>query len=251
MRFVSWNVNGLRAAMKKGFEDYFKDMNADFFAIQETKMKEDQKDFGFPYYSEYWNSADKNGYSGTLIYTVNQPLSVVYGIDGSKYNDEGRVITLEYENFYFVNAYVPNSKRDLSRIPYRMIFEDDMRNYLISLDQKKPVIYTGDLNVAHQEMDLKNPATNRKNAGFTDEERSKMTELLNAGFIDSYRFMYPDKVEYSWWSYMFNARENNVGWRIDYFILSERLKDKIEEVKIYTDVFGSDHCPVVLDIDLD
>jgi len=250
MRLVTWNVNGLRAAMKKGFEDFFKEINADIFAIQETKMNESQKDFGFPYYHEYWNNADKAGYSGTLIYTLEKPLNVVYGIHGEGYNDEGRVITLEFEQFYFVNAYVPNSKRDLSRIPYRKVFEDDMRAYLSHLDKMKPVIYTGDLNVAHQEMDLKNPSTNHQNAGFTDDERQKMSELLEAGFIDSFRNHYPERIQYTWWSYMFNARDNNVGWRIDYFILSDRLKNKIEDVIIRDDVTGSDHCPVVLEIDL-
>ncbi|MGD9909728.1 MAG: exodeoxyribonuclease III [Candidatus Izemoplasmatales bacterium] len=250
MRLVTWNVNGLRAAMKKGFEDFFKDVNADIFAIQETKMHESQKDFGFPYYNEYWNNADKAGYSGTLIYTLEKPLNVVYGIDGELYNDEGRVITLEFEDFYFVNAYVPNSKRDLSRIPYRKVFEDDMRAYLSRLDQTKPVIYTGDLNVAHQEIDLKNPSTNHQNAGFTDDEREKMTALLASGFIDSFRIKYPDKIQYTWWSYMFNSRMNNAGWRIDYFILSKNLEDKIQDVIIRDDVTGSDHCPVVLEIDV-
>ncbi len=250
MRFVTWNVNGLRAARKKGFDVFFQDVLADIFAIQETKMKEDQKDFLFPHYHEYWNCADKAGYSGTLIYTLEEPLNVTYGINGELYNDEGRVITLEFEKFFFVNAYVPNSKEDLSRIPYRQVFEDNMRHYLVELDQIKPVVYTGDLNVAHQEIDLKNPSSNRKNAGFTDEEREKFTSLLEAGFVDSYRQIYPDKIGYTWWSYRFNARENNTGWRIDYFIVSKSIKDKIEDVIIRDDVYGSDHCPVVLELDI-
>ncbi len=250
MRFVTWNVNGMRAVIKKGFHEFFLEMNADLFAIQETKMKEHQKEFDFEGYYEFWNEADKAGYSGTLIYSKHKPMNVIYGINGGLYNDEGRVITLEFESFYFVNAYVPNSKRDLSRIPYRETFEDEIRNYLQKLDQEKPVIYTGDLNVAHNEIDLRYPKQNERNAGFTIEERSKMTQLLNAGFIDSYRELYPEKIEYTWWSYMFNSREFNNGWRIDYFILSSRLKASIQDVKIRSDVFGSDHCPVVLELAL-
>lgn len=249
MKLVSWNVNGLRAVMKKGFKDFFDQMDADIFAIQETKMNEDQKEFDFAGYSEFWNNADKAGYSGTLVYTKQEPIQVINGIDGEMYNDEGRIITLEYSDFYFVNAYVPNSKQDLSRIPYRMVFEENMLSYLKRLDQIKPVIYCGDLNVAHQEIDIKNPKQNVMNAGFTKEEREKFSIMMSNGFADSYRSLYPDKVEYTWWSYMFHAREKNIGWRIDYFIVSERLIPKIKDVKILMDVEGSDHCPVVLEID--
>ncbi len=248
MKIVSWNVNGLRAAMKKGFEDFFKEMDADIFAIQETKMQEDQKEWSFDGYDEYWNSADKKGYSGTLIYTRLKPLNVIYGIDGHGYNYEGRVITLEFEDFYFVTCYVPNSKRELLRLDERMDFEDQMRAYLVSLDQKKPVVYTGDLNVAHQEIDLKNPKTNTRNPGFTDEERNKFTKLLESGFVDTFRYFYPEKVQYTWWSYMFQSRLKNVGWRIDYFVASKRLVDKIKDSVIHDQVLGSDHCPVSIDI---
>ena len=248
MKIVSWNVNGLRAAINKGFYDFFNDVNADLFGIQETKMQESQVDDDMKKLGnyQYWNSAEKKGYSGTAVFLKNKPLKVTYGDD-----NEGRVITCEYENFFFVNCYVPNSKRELERLDYRMEWEDRMREYLISLDKVKPVIYCGDLNVAHKEIDLKNPNTNHRSAGFTDEEREKMTNLLDSGFVDSFRFVNPDLIDiYSWWSYMFHAREKNVGWRIDYIIVSERIKNKIKDVKIYNDVLGSDHCPVGLDIDI-
>ena len=247
MKLVSWNVNGIRACLNKGFLDFFKECDADIFSIQETKMQEGQADIAIDGYHMYMNSAEKKGYSGTLIYSKKEPLSIHYGLDNGKYNDEGRVITLEYDNFYLVNAYVPNSQDGLKRLDYRMIFEDDMRNYLLSLE--KPVIYCGDLNVAHEAIDIKNPKANERNAGFTIEERNKMTDLLKSGFIDSYRYLYPDKVEYSWWSYRFNARANNAGWRIDYFVLSESIKDKIRDAKIYTQIMGSDHAPVGLEIE--
>nr|MBB1521834.1 exodeoxyribonuclease III [Clostridiales bacterium] len=248
MKIVSWNVNGLRAAINKGFYDFFNQVNADLFGIQETKMQENQVDDDMKKLGnyQYWNSAEKKGYSGTAVFLRNKPLKVTYGDD-----NEGRVITCEYEDFFFVNCYVPNSKRELERLDYRMEWEDKMREYLISLDNVKPVIYCGDLNVAHKEIDLKNPNTNHRSAGFTDEERGKMTDLLDSGFVDSFRFVNPDVIDtYSWWSYMFHAREKNVGWRIDYIIVSERIKNKIKDVKIYNDVFGSDHCPVGLDIDI-
>ena len=247
MKLVSWNVNGIRACLNKGFLDFFKECDADIFSIQETKMQEGQADIAIDGYHMYMNSAEKKGYSGTLIYSKTEPLSIHYGLDNGKYNDEGRVITLEYDNFYLVNAYVPNSQDGLKRLDYRMIFEDDMRNYLLSLE--KPVIYCGDLNVAHEAIDIKNPKSNERNAGFTIEERNKMTDLLKSGFVDSYRYLYPDKVEYSWWSYRFNARANNAGWRIDYFVLSESIKDKIRDAKIYTQIMGSDHAPVGLEIE--
>lgn len=247
MKLVSWNVNGIRACLNKGFLDFFRECDADIFSIQETKMQEGQADITIDGYHMYMNSALKKGYSGTLIYSKKEPLSICYGLKDGKYNDEGRVITLEYDNFYLVNAYVPNSQDGLKRLDYRMVFEDDMRHYLLSLD--KPVIYCGDLNVAHEAIDIKNPKTNERNAGFTIEERNKMTELLESGFIDSYRYLYPDKVEYSWWSYRFNARANNAGWRIDYFVLSESIKDKIRDAKIYTQIMGSDHAPVGLEIE--
>lgn len=248
MKIVSWNVNGLRAAINKGFYDFFNQVNADLFGIQETKMQENQVDDDMKKLGnyQYWNSAEKKGYSGTAVFLRNKPLKVTYGDD-----NEGRIITCEYEDFFFVNCYVPNSKRELERLDYRMEWEDKMREYLISLDKVKPVIYCGDLNVAHKEIDLKNPNTNHRSAGFTDEEREKMTNLLDSGFVDSFRFVNPDVIDvYSWWSYMFHAREKNVGWRIDYIIVSERIKNKIKDVKIYNDVFGSDHCPVGLDIDI-
>ena len=248
MKIVSWNVNGLRAAINKGFYDFFNDVNADLFGIQETKMQESQVDDDMKKLGnyQYWNSAEKKGYSGTAVFLRNKPLKVTHGDD-----NEGRVITCEYEDFFFVNCYVPNSKRELERLDYRMEWEDKMREYLISLDKVKPVIYCGDLNVAHKEIDLKNPNTNHRSAGFTDEEREKMTNLLDSGFVDSFRFVNPDVIDaYSWWSYMFHAREKNVGWRIDYIIVSERIKNKIKDVKIYNDVLGSDHCPVGLDIDI-
>lgn len=249
MKFISWNVNGLRACMGKGFNEFFERENADVFCLQETKMQEGQADLEKTGYYRFMNSAEKKGYSGTLVYSKQKPLNVFYGLN-EKYNDEGRVITLEFENFYFVCAYVPNSQRELTRLDYRLIFEDDMRAYLSNLKQKKPVVYTGDLNVAHCEIDLKNPKANERNSGFTIEERSKMTELLNAGFVDTFRFLYPEKVEYSWWSYMFNARTKNIGWRIDYFLVSEDMKDFIRESKIYKDVLGSDHAPIYLELNI-
>lgn len=245
-KFISWNVNGFRAILKKGFDEIFKDIDADFFCLQETKMQEGQADFHPDGYFEYYNYAIKKGYSGTAIFAKKEPLDVKYGIDG-KHDDEGRVITLEYEDFYLVCAYVPNAQPALKRIDYRMEYEDDLKNYLTSLDAKKPVIYCGDLNVAHNEIDLKNPKSNRGNPGFSDEERGKFSHLLDSGFTDSFRHLYPDKEGiYSWWSYRFNARANNAGWRIDYFVISDRLKDRIEEASILTDIYGSDHCPVCL-----
>lgn len=254
MKLVSWNVNGLRAVINKGFEEFFKEADADIFCIQEIKMQEDQIDDKireiFKGYNTYWNSAEKKGYSGTAIITKNIPLNIKFGIGIEEHDKEGRVITLEFDKFYMVNCYTPNSKRELERLDYRMVWEDAFRNYLLELNKKKPVIVCGDLNVAHKEIDLKNPKTNRKNAGFTDEEREKMTELLNAGFTDTFRYLYPDKTDtYTWWSYMFKAREKNAGWRIDYFIVSNSIKDKIKESYIYSEVMGSDHCPVGLDID--
>lgn len=248
MKLITWNVNGLRACMKKGFADFFRREDADFFCIQETKMQEYQKEFAFEGYHEYWNDADKKGYSGTLIYTKHKPLNVRLGLPNGDYNDEGRIITLEYDTFFLVNTYVPNVKRDLSRIPYRMVYEDRLREYLLELNITKPVILCGDLNVAHNEIDLKNHKTNVGNAGFTDEERGKFGELLDAGFIDSFRTLYPDVVQYTWWSYMFQARSKNVGWRIDYFVCSQRLQSQIEDVIIHDQQLGSDHCPVQLNI---
>ena len=244
MKFISWNVNGLRACVGKEFEQQFKDLDADFFCLQETKMQAGQLDLSFPGYESYWNYADKKGYSGTAIYTKHNPLSVTYGIDIDEHDHEGRVITLEMEDFYLVTVYTPNSQDGLRRLEYRMKWEDDFQAYLHKLDEKKPVIVCGDMNVAHQEIDLKNPKTNRKNAGFTDEEREKMTQLLSNGFIDTFRTLYPEQVTYSWWSYRFRAREKNTGWRIDYFLISERLKDRLEDAKIHTEIMGSDHCPV-------
>ena len=244
MKFISWNVNGLRACVGKEFEQQFKDLDADFFCLQETKMQAGQLDLSFPGYESYWNYADKKGYSGTAIYTKHKPLSVTYGIDIDEHDHEGRVITLEMEDFYLVTVYTPNSQDELRRLDYRMKWEDDFQAYLHKLDEKKPVIVCGDMNVAHQEIDLKNPKTNRKNAGFTDEEREKMTQLLSNGFIDTFRTLYPEQVTYSWWSYRFRAREKNTGWRIDYFLISERLKDRLEDAKIHTEIMGSDHCPV-------
>ncbi len=250
MKFITWNVNGLRAATNKGFLDYFKETNADIFAIQETKMQEEQKEFDLENYHEFWNCADKKGYSGTLVYTRFEPLNVIYGIDGDGYNDEGRIITLEYENFFFVTAYVPNSQPELARMDYRMKFEDDFRGYLKRLDMKKPVILCGDLNVAHKEIDLKNPKTNMMNPGFTIQERTKFQELLDSGFVDTFRMLNPDTVKYTWWSYRANARNNNVGWRIDYFVVSDRIKNNIRNVELRNDILGSDHCPVEIDIEL-
>ena len=251
MKLISWNVNGLRAAVTKGFMESFNELDADIFCLQETKLQPDQISLELPGYEQYWNSAVKKGYSGTAVFTRIKPLSVTNGIGIEEHDQEGRVITAEYENFYLVCCYTPNSQRELARLEYRMTWEDAFRNYLLELDKKKPVILCGDLNVAHQEIDLKNPKTNRKNAGFSDEERAKMTELLGAGFIDTFRHLYPDAIEqYSWWSYMGKARERNTGWRIDYFITSKRLDDKIQEAKIHQQIFGSDHCPVELVIDL-
>lgn len=244
MKFISWNVNGLRACVGKEFEQQFKDLDADFFCLQETKMQAGQLDLSFPGYESYWNYADKKGYSGTAIFTKHKPLSVTYGIDIDEHDHEGRVITLEMDDFYLVTVYTPNSQDGLRRLDYRMKWEDDFQAYLHKLDEKKPVIVCGDMNVAHQEIDLKNPKTNRKNAGFTDEEREKMTQLLSNGFIDTFRTLYPEQVTYSWWSYRFRAREKNTGWRIDYFLISERLKDRLEDAKIHTEIMGSDHCPV-------
>ena len=244
MKFISWNVNGLRACVGKEFEQQFKDLDADFFCLQETKMQAGQLDLSFPGYESYWNYADKKGYSGTAIYTKHKPLSVTYGIDIDEHDHEGRVITLEMDDFYLVTVYTPNSQDGLRRLDYRMKWENDFQAYLHKLDEKKPVIVCGDMNVAHQEIDLKNPKTNRKNAGFTDEEREKMTQLLSNGFIDTFRTLYPEQVTYSWWSYRFRAREKNTGWRIDYFLISERLKDRLEDAKIHTEIMGSDHCPV-------
>ena len=251
MKLISWNVNGLRAAVTKGFMESFNELDADIFCLQETKLQPDQISLELPGYEQYWNSAVKKGYSGTAVFTRIKPLSVTNGIGIAEHDQEGRVITAEYENFYLVCCYTPNSQRELARLEYRMTWEDAFRNYLLELDKKKPVILCGDLNVAHQEIDLKNPKTNRKNAGFSDEERAKMTELLDAGFTDTFRHLYPDAIEeYSWWSYMGKARERNTGWRIDYFITSKRLDNKIQEAKIHQQIFGSDHCPVELDIDL-
>ena len=250
MRLVSWNVNGLRACVNKGFLDVFKDMDADIFCIQETKMQPDQLKLELDGYKQYFYSDNRKGYSGTAIFCKKEPLSVSYYFNDDKHNDEGRVITLEFDNFYMVNAYVPNSKDGLLRLDYRQEWEDWLRFNLNELKKVKPVVYCGDLNVAHNEIDLKNPDTNHKNAGFSDEERAKFTQLLASGFVDTYRYLYPEKVEYSWWSYRMKARERNVGWRIDYFVVSEDLKEKIIDAKIHYNILGSDHCPVSLDIDL-
>ena len=247
MKFISWNVNGFRAVLGKGFGDIFSELDADFFCLQETKMQPGQADFSPDGYHSYWFSAEKKGYSGTAIFAKREPVSVAYGLDG-KHTDEGRVITLEYDSFYLVCAYVPNAQDGLKRIDYRMEFEDDMREYLTRLDTKKPVIYCGDLNVARTEIDLKNPKANIGNAGFSYEERGKMEELLSAGFTDTFRYMYPDTVKYSWWSYRFRARENNAGWRIDYFLVSDRIKELVLGADILTEIMGSDHCPVALDV---
>jgi exodeoxyribonuclease-3 len=250
MRLVSWNVNGLRAAIGKGFIDFCKETNADVYCVQETKMRRGQAEVDLPGYGEYWNSAEKKGYSGTAVFTRENPLSDSYDIEASGHDTEGRSITLEFDNFYLVNEYTPNSGEGLRRLDYRLEWEDARRAYLMSLDSKKPVVICGDLNVAHTEIDLKNPKTNHKNAGFTDEERGKFGELLGAGFTDSYRHLYPDKTgAYTWWSYRFNARANNSGWRIDYFLVSNRIAPAIREVTLMNDIFGSDHCPVLLDID--
>ncbi len=251
MKFISWNVNGLRAVVGKGFSDIFRELDADFFCLQETKMQAGQLDLEFEGYRSYWNYAEKKGYSGTAIYSRHEPLSVTYGIGVEQHDHEGRVITLEMPGFYLVTCYTPNSQDGLRRLDYRMTWEDAFRSYLLELDKNKPVIVCGDLNVAHQEIDLKNPKSNRKNAGFTDEERAKMTTLLDAGFTDTWRFFYPDVTDiYSWWSYRFKAREKNAGWRIDYFLVSDSLRDQLTDAKIHTDIYGSDHCPVEVDIKL-
>lgn len=250
MKLISWNVNGLRACMNKGFEDFLRAADADAFCVQETKMQREQAAFVFDGYEEYWNSAEKKGYSGTAIFSKQAPLGVTYGLGMEEHDKEGRVITAEYENFYLVTVYTPNSQRELARLDYRMVWEDVFRTYLCELDKKKPVIVCGDLNVAAEEIDLKNPKTNRMNAGFTDEERAKFRELKAAGFVDTFRHLHPEEVKYSWWSYMFKAREKNAGWRIDYFIVSERIADKVQSAEIHNEVFGSDHCPVSIVIDL-
>lgn len=250
MKFISWNVNGLRACEGKGFSEIFRQLDADFFCLQETKMQAGQLDLQYEGYQSYWNYADKKGYSGTAIFTKHQPLNVTYGLGIDEHDHEGRVITIEMDTFYLVTVYTPNSQDGLKRLEYRMKWEDDFRRYLLMLDKKKPVIVCGDLNVAHKEIDLKNPKTNRKNAGFTDEERSKFTTLLESGFTDSFRYFYPDMENiYSWWSYRFSARAKNAGWRIDYFVVSNRLTDSLAGAKIHTDIMGSDHCPVELEIE--
>lgn len=250
MKCISWNVNGLRACMKKGFADFFREIDADIFAIQETKMQVDQmsEDMHFDGYYEYMNSAERKGYSGTLVYTKKEPLSVIYEIDGDT-SKEGRVITLEYDEFYFVCAYVPNSKEELLRLPYRVEWEGLLRKHIKKLNKKKPVIYTGDFNVAHEEIDLKNPNSNHHNPGFTDEERAEFSKLLETGFTDTFRYLHPDEVKYSWFSYRFHAREKGIGWRIDYFVTSKELDKKLKKAEIYNDVYGSDHCPIGLEID--
>ena len=251
LKFISWNVNGLRAVVGKNFLEAFSSLDADFFSLQETKLQEGQIDLQIPGYYSYWNYAEKKGYSGTAIFTRHKPLGVSYGLGIEEHDKEGRVITLEYEKFYLVNAYVPNSQDELKRLDYRMKWEDAFRSYLMDLSRKKSVVYCGDLNVAHKEIDLKNPKTNRMNPGFTDEEREKMTALLSSGFTDTFRYLYPDKENiYSWWSYRFRAREKNTGWRIDYFIVSDDLKDKVKEAGIHTEILGSDHCPVSLVLDI-
>ena len=249
MKIVTWNVNGIRACVKKGFLDYFNEVDADMFCIQETKLQEGQIDLELKGYHQYWNYAVKKGYSGTAIFTKHEPLSVSYGLGIEEHDQEGRVITLEFEDFFLVNVYTPNSQNKLARIDYRMKWENDFREHLNQLDDNKPLILCGDLNVAHKEIDLKNPETNRKNAGFSDEERAKMTELLDAGYVDSYRYLYPEKEEmYTWWSYMRKSRERNSGWRIDYFVVSKRLAERIKDVEIHSEILGSDHCPVMLEL---
>ena len=251
MKLISWNVNGLRACVQKGFLDFFHDSDADIFCIQETKLQEGQIDLKMEGYEQYWNYAKKKGYSGTAVFTKKKPLSVTYGLGIEEHDQEGRVITLEFEEFYFVTVYTPNSQNELARLDYRMQWEDDFLSYLKKLEEKKPVVFCGDLNVAHKEIDLKNPKTNRRNAGFTDEEREKFTQLLEHGFIDTFRYFYPDQEGiYSWWSYRFRAREKTAGWRIDYFCVSEVLREKLEDAKIHTEIFGSDHCPVELDLSI-
>ena len=250
LKFISWNVNGLRACVGKDFEKQFKELNADFFCLQETKMQEGQLDLSFDGYESYWNYAEKKGYSGTAIYTKHKPLAVSYGMGVEGHDHEGRIISLEYEKFYLVTVYTPNSQTELKRLDYRMTWEDDFHQFLKSLDAKKPVIVCGDMNVAHEEIDIKNPKSNRRNAGFTDEEREKMTRLLNDGFIDTFRYKHPEEVKYSWWSYRFKAREKNAGWRIDYFLVSDRIKEQIDGAEIHTEIMGSDHCPVEVDLNL-
>lgn len=251
IKMVSWNVNGLRACVGKNFMDFFNEVDADIFSLQETKLQAGQIDLDLPGYHQYWNYAEKKGYSGVAVFTKKEPISVTYGIEGEQHNKEGRVITLEFEDFYYVTCYTPNSQQGLARLEYRMEWEDAFRAHLLKLKEKKSVILCGDLNVAHTEIDLKNPKTNTKNAGFTIEERTKMTELLNAGFVDTFRHLYPNKENaYTWWSYMFHAREKNVGWRIDYFIVSKSIANKIKDSSIHPEVYGSDHCPIELDIDL-
>ncbi len=250
MKLISWNVNGFRACLGKGFGEFFDSVDADFFCLQETKMQEGQADFEPEGYFDYWYSAEKKGYSGTAVFAKREPLSVRYGLGQQEHDHEGRAITLEYEDFYLVCVYTPNAQRELARLDYRMGWEDALRGYLKALDAKKPVIYCGDLNVAHEEIDLKNPKSNRRSAGFSDEERAKFSQLLQSGFCDTFRTLYPDKVEYSWWSYMMKAREKNIGWRIDYFVVSDRIMDKVRDSFILTEIMGSDHCPVGLDIDL-
>ncbi len=251
MKCISWNVNGIRACVGKGFYDFFKEIDADLFCLQETKMQEGQLEMDTPGYHQYFNYAEKKGYSGTAIFSKREPLNVTYGIGIDEHDHEGRVITLEFEDFFFVTCYTPNSKQELERLDYRMKWEDDFLSYIKSLDAKKPVIFCGDLNVAHKEIDLKNPKTNHHNAGFTDEEREKMSVILSSGFTDTFRYFYPDLEQvYSWWSYRFKSREKNAGWRIDYFITSERLNNKLVDAKIHTDILGSDHCPIELDINL-
>ena len=250
MKFISWNVNGLRACVGKNFKESFEQLDADFFCLQETKMQEGQLSIAFDGYESYWNYAEKKGYSGTAIFTKHKPMSLALGIGIEEHDKEGRVITLEYPNFYLVTVYTPNSQDQLRRLAYRMKWEDDFQAYLHKLDESKPVIVCGDMNVAHEEIDIKNPKTNHKNAGFTDEERQKMTQLLANGFTDTFRSLYPEQVTYSWWSYRFHAREKNAGWRIDYFLVSDRLKPEVKDAKIHTEIMGSDHCPVELDLDL-
>ena len=251
MKLVSWNVNGLRACVGKNFMEDFKRLDADIFCLQETKLQAGQNTLDLPGYEQYWNYAEKKGYSGTAIFTKKKPIAVTYGMGIEEHDKEGRVITLEFEEFYFVTVYTPNAKKELERLDYRMVWEDDFRNYLCGLKEKKPVVFCGDLNVAHEEIDLKNPKTNHHSAGFTDEERAKMTQLLQAGFIDTFRYFYPDQTDiYSWWSYRFQARVKNAGWRIDYFITSEDLKDKLVDAKIHTQIMGSDHCPVELELNI-
>lgn len=251
MKLISWNVNGIRACVTKGFSDFFKKIDADIFCLQETKCQQGQVELEFDGYKSYWNSAEKKGYSGTAIFTKKEPINVTYGIGKEEHDKEGRVITLEFKDYYIVTIYTPNSKKELARLNYRMDWEDEIRKYLLHLNSKKPVIICGDLNVAHEEIDLKNPKTNRRNAGFTDEERNKMTELLNAGFTDTFRYIYPEKTEsYTWWSYIGQARTRNAGWRIDYFITSKQIEEKIKDAMIYSEIYGSDHCPVGLEIEI-